>query len=471
MKKYIQTFLLIILSLNFIFIFSVTKVLANNEQVPNNQNPQIDYEDLTDEPIDQVHFMISKTEIAIGEQFTVAINNYTGTGVTSATIGISFDPDRFEVVSGLVFGEEAIYKNEKTGEYTISNFVKDAANPYTDRTIAIFTLIAKDNMSGPASIQLLNPKIGYGSITDIPMQLPIVNNEITFSVMNNNSSEIPTDPGIVVPDPTDPDEPFVPTESSYLEPEETTTSTTANKTEKPTTSTTTTKTEEPTTSTTANKTEKPTTSTTTTKTEEPTTSTTTNRTEEPTTSTTTTKTEEPTTPSSTGDDKANANGGNTESTQTNTIKNTEPTITQTNEETMKSLTIEIDKENVNIVNQNTTQSTEQTTSAQSENLEHDSSTAQTVSKELVLTNLETKSTEPTMSNEDTKETESDSKITKTNELENQEEKQARQEKAFELTDEESEIHNIVIMGGLALIALSSMGALGFMIFHGKFRPR
>lgn len=447
MKKYIQTFLLIILSLNFIFIFSVTKVLANNEQVPNNQNPQIDYEDLTDEPIDQVHFMISKTEIAIGEQFTVAINNYTGTGVTSATIGISFDPDRFEVVSGLVFGEEAIYKNEKTGEYTISNFVKDAANPYTDRTIAIFTLIAKDNMSGPASIQLLNPKIGYGSITDIPMQLPIVNNEITFSVMNNNSSEIPTDPGIVVPDPTDPDEPFVPTESSYLEPEETTTSTTANKTEKPTTSTTTTKTEEPTTSTT------------------------TNRTEEPTTSTTTTKTEEPTTPSSTGDDKANANGGNTESTQTNTIKNTEPTITQTNEETMKSLTIEIDKENVNIVNQNTTQSTEQTTSAQSENLEHDSSTAKTVSKELVLTNLETKSTEPTMSNEDTKETESDSKITKTNELENQEEKQARQEKAFELTDEESEIHNIVIMGGLALIALSSMGALGFMVFHGKFRPR
>ena len=445
MKKYIQTFLLIILSLNFIFIFSVTKVLADNEQVPNNQNPQIDYEDLKDEPIDQVHFMISKTEIAIGEQFTVAINNYTGTGVTSATIGISFDPDRFEVVSGLVFGEEAIYKNEKTGEY--SNFVKDAANPYTDRTIAIFTLIAKDNMSGPASIQLLNPKIGYGSITDIPMQLPIVNNEITFSVMNNNSSEIPTDPGIVVPDPTDPDEPFVPTESSYLEPEETTTSTTANKTEKPTTSTTTTKTEEPTTSTT------------------------TNRTEEPTTSTTTTKTEEPTTPSSTGDDKANANGGNTESTQTNTIKNTEPTITQTNEETMKSLTIEIDKENVNIVNQNTTQSTEQTTSAQSENLEHDSSTAQTVSKELVLTNLETKSTEPTMSNEDTKETESDSKITKTNELENQEEKQARQEKAFELTDEESEIHNIVIMGGLALIALSSMGALGFMIFHGKFRPR
>ncbi len=89
-------------------------------------------------------------------------------------------------------------------------------------------------------------------------------------------------------------------------------------------------------------------------------------------------------------------------------------------------------------------------------------TTATSAKILKMEETTTTRIEPTTEN---------SENTKTNEQKLPEEKQAKQEQAFKLTEKDSEIDNKVIIGGLALISVSSMIALGFMIFQNHIKPR
>jgi len=69
-------------------------------------------------------------------------------------------------------------------------------------------------------------------------------------------------------------------------------------------------------------------------------------------------------------------------------------------------------------------------------------------------------------------TEENSQNTEINTLMNlDEQKQAKQEQAFKLTENENGLHNKLLMGGLAVAATGSLGALLFMIIKNHIRPR
>lgn len=64
-----------------------------------------------------------------------------------------------------------------------------------------------------------------------------------------------------------------------------------------------------------------------------------------------------------------------------------------------------------------------------------------------------------------------SENTNINELNITQETQAKQEQEFRLTADDSDLQNKMIMGSLALGVLSSLGALGFMIFNNHIKPK
>lgn len=440
------------LSLLFCFLFlmitlSSPIVLATEgEPIPEEQ------------PSEGVYFVISNETAIIGEQVIVSIVNYSGLGVTSGQFKVSYDADRFELVDNAVFGDKPISFNQQDGEFgsiEVMQFLMDASNPYQGEVIAQFTFVAKGNLSGIASFGLEKAVIGQGSIGGNVQRLEVINNAVSLEIVNEEADDRPSDPGTVITEPTDVDEPIIPTETEYLEPEpeepsEESTTTTPTETETETETQTETQfiedEETPTTEESEIETEINPTSTT-----KPTESTAeTSKTEESTTSQTETK------PSQSKSDD---------------IKITVPqeqgdtVITENTQTTMQTIKLEVleQQETANTVDNN--QQQEETSLSEEVVLQNnvtEKKTTTTSAKILKQEETTTTRIEPTTEN---------SENIKTNEQKLPEEKQAKQEQAFKLTEKDSEIDNKVIIGGLALISVSSMIALGFMIFQNHIKPR
>lgn len=445
MKKNIKQFILIVICILLMSVYTYRPVYAAGAD-----------------------FVISNENVEPGEDITISIINKSGIAVTSGQFDFVYDDQRFEIISSTIFGKEAmIFKNdpERMDKFRISAMPLAANDAYEGEIIVSVTFRLKEQADGIANFELNKSRIGYGGINEQVQNLEVNGDSVSVKITKPNQAN-PEDPNVSIPDVPDPDPPQEPTESTHLEPSDPTNSTDPTESEK--TSNTSEDNTEP------GQVVQPSHDST-------------KSTSKATESTSTTKQTSVTTES-----KKNQNTENTVSQiAENTTKPTtegvklpvgsEQTTRKTEPE--KTLKISIDQndnqeKNANIIaakpDQTTSESITEAISMTTELIlltTETTSSVEKISESSSQTTLEEKNTTSRKETPTSEMTEENSQNTEINTLNLDEQKQAKQEQAFKLTENENGLHNKLLMGGLAVAATGSLGALLFMIIKNHIRPR
>lgn len=438
MRKYMKQLFLFIISLLYLGVLMVRPVYAAGAE-----------------------FVISAENASPGDTVTVSIVNNSGIAVTSGQFDLVYDSERFELVGATLFQESAMpfYLEEgRTDKFRISTIPLTPNQAYAEQVIASITFKLKDSADGQATFELVKSKIGYGNIYENVQNLEVSGTTVGVKIMNPEPGE-PADQGMEISEKPDPDPPQQPTEDEHLQPSE----------PKPTEST---EPNEPTES------SKPTDLNELTKPTEPT------EQEQP------IVTSQPDGSAKSGDD-VTTNQSDNENRETNT----------TTSEVLKIATDATTQDEIRIISTLAPADT-QTTPAQiteqamSRTVVHTVETVPTIAlavitsaetEEVLQNNTQTMTeqaqtittkTEPTTSAATEKTTPAtvqqimeNSQNTELNSINIEEQKQAKQEQAFELTGDELNINNKLMVGGLAITAISSLGALIFLIIKNNLRLR
>ena len=458
MRKYIKQIFLFIISILYLGGLTIRPVYAGG-----------------------VEFVISSENASPGENITLSIVNYSGIAVTSGQFDLVYDSERFELVEATLFQESVMpfyFEEGVTNKFRISAIPLSPDQAYSDQNIAAITFKLKDTADGQATFELVKSKIGYGSIYENVQNLEVSGTTAGVNIMNPEPDES-VDPEIEISEKPDPDPPQEPAEEDHLEPED----------PEPTESS------EPTEST-AEPSEP----------SEPGESTEPDESVEPTESSELTDTteiteftepSEPTEPMTTmrleelldSDEENNLSENESQETNPMTSEVIQIETAATTQDviriisTLAPVTAETTTASITepAMSQTEVQSVEtvQTmalvaiTSADTEEVIQNNTATATDQIQTVTTQ-----TEPTTSAVNAKtipttvqQSVENSQNTEITSINIEEQKQAKQEQAFKLTGNELNLHNKLMLGGLAVTAIGSLGALIFLIIKNNLRLR
>ena len=407
-----------------------------------------------------IYMVVDKNTAKAGEEVTVSIINKTGTPLTSSTFHLSFNNEQFEIIGYQLLGAKPIVHNpnkSEPGHISISKSI-DAGNPYTGETVATFTFKVKSDFTGNSNFQIDKAKIGAGATGAGVKKLELTNSSVVVAGQKDPLTN-ETNSGQEIPKPTDPDTPIKPS-ANELKPIET-----EGKATKPTGTSPSIKIVEE---------------------------------EKPKQTTGQPTLENLNRPGQTSDHAGNkktdpvdpnnrglnvpANQGGKQLGLGRQEKITQKHVLGRRENS----TI------LKIIERNKTEKTEQARQAGKNNKEEQANRAaapvapkpvevrpsrKLVSQDRQRVNRPTKPEVVTTRSlaesvsESTSETRPSSENSKTIQSSSKKTLHAKQEREFKLTDQETELHNKLVIGGLALITISSAGALAFLIFNNHIKPR
>lgn len=412
-----------------------------------------------------IYMLVDKKAAKAGDEVTVSIVNKTGTPLTSGSFNLSFNDEQFEIIGYQLLGAKPIVRNPNKSEPGHISIYKsvDAGNPCTDETVASFTFKVKSDFTGNSNFQMDEAKIGAGETGSGVQKLELANKSVVVAGQKDPVTN-PGNSGQEIPKPKDPDAPIKtsPNELKPIEPEkkpkETEKEPKENETKTPSQSLRIVEMEDtkpsenrPSNTKTAKPGQSP--------------------------SQSKNKVTQPIEPDKRGLRLPAGNGPHFLGVGQQETK--VPKYTLGRQGTARVLET-LDREKVT--------DNRQTPAPQETSRRQESAPRQVnrvtppvvvkktkaekialASEETSEVELEIETTPPTSASSDKRNP--DSEKSKKAESTSKKALQAKQEREFKLTGQETELHNKIIVGGLALITVSSAGALAFLIFNNHIKPR
>ena len=439
MRKYIKQIFLLIICLLYLWVFTTRPVYAAGAE-----------------------FVISEEVAFPGDNITVSIVNNSGIAVTSGQFDLLYDSKRFEIVGATLFQESVMpfYLEEgRTDTFRISKVPLRPDEAFSDQVIASITFKIIDSVAGPANFELVKSKIGYGNIGENVQNLEVSETTVGVNIMNSQTNE-PVDPSIHISEEPDHDPPQQPSEDNHMQPQSD-----DPESDNPSEST------------------KPT---------------------EPSEATVPTKLTDLTELTESGEPSVNLQQDGSDDSDKVANKLSESENRKTDTATSEILAIQTagtTRDEIRIISTLapvSTKSTASPVSAQAmirtavqtietmptialaaivsaeteEVLQNNTQTTKgqaqtmTANAELTTSATTTKTIPSTV-----QQTVENSQNTEINSINTKEQKQAKQEQAFKLTGNELNLHNKLMLGGLAITAIGSLGALVFLIIKNNLRLR